>query len=40
MRYRDGSLKKTITDDIQTYIEEDSDLPLMLHKFRSSGKTL
>ena len=28
--HRDGSLKKIITDDIQTYIEEDSDLPLML----------
>ncbi len=38
--HRDGSLKAIITADITTYIEDDPDLPLMLHKFRSSGKKL
>ena len=38
--HRDGSLKAIITADITRYIEDDPDLPLMLHKFRSSGKKL
>jgi len=38
--HRDGSLKSVIMDDIPTYIHYDPDLPITLHKLRSSGKKL
>lgn len=38
--HRDGSLKNIIMADLPTYIEQDQQLALALHRFRSSGKRL
>ncbi|MBM3270464.1 MAG: HAD-IG family 5'-nucleotidase [Candidatus Sericytochromatia bacterium] len=38
--HRDGSLKSIICADFPAYLEEDPDLPAMLHRFRSAGKRL
>jgi 5'-nucleotidase len=38
--HRDGSLKAIVQADLGTYFKEDPELPLTLHKLRSSGKRL
>lgn len=38
--HRDGSLKAVIMDDLEKYIVVDDELPITLHKLRSSGKRL
>jgi HAD superfamily 5'-nucleotidase-like hydrolase len=38
--HRDGSLKTIVKAEIGKYIREDDELPLTLHKLRSSGKRL